>query len=213
MNHKLIMLPNPILVSDEEIEKGDWFYYYSHGKFNMYMCEGVVGKSLVVQNKESSCWSDYSKKIIAGIEGLPKLDLSAIAERIGWVDVEKLAHKCFPKKERLSYGKCYSYDNEKSREGFIAGFKAAQSLNEKKFSEEDVKKAILMAWDDSVDTKNVYDIIESLSKPKEYNVEVEMELFNTKQSTDYTPYEKGSLIPIIKITNNTIKVTKIINQI
>ena len=204
--YKLIMLPNPILVSDEEIEKGDWFYYYSHGKFNMYMCEGVVGKSLVVQNKESSCWSDYSKKIIAGID--TKLDLSAIAEKIGWVDVEKLAYQKFKMIPSFNNGLIVNSDtNYFERKGWIDGFKAAQSLNEKKFSEKDVKKAILMTWDDSVDTKNMYDIIESISKPKEYNVEVDMEDIGNKDKV-YNCSSKSEWIP--KITNNTIKILRIL---
>ena len=67
MNYKLIMLPNPILVSDEEKQIFDRVW-------NSY-----VEKILRV----SEVFMPHGNKIIAGIEGLPKLDLSAIAEKIG----------------------------------------------------------------------------------------------------------------------------------
>ena len=222
--YKLIMLPNPILVSDEEIEKGDWFYYYSHGKFNMYMCEGVVGKSLVVQNKESSCWSDYSKKIIAGID--TKLDLSAIAEKIGWVDVEKLAYQKFKMIPSFNNGLIVNSDtNYFERKGWIDGFKAAQSLNEKKFSEKDLYNLLKLigqkgyyvecdgiVYANAFDGGDIIDVVkeysEAISKPKEYNVEVDMEDIGNKDKV-YNCSSKSEWIP--KITNNTIKVTKILS--
>lgn len=158
-------------------------------------------------------------KIIAGIHGLPSIDFSALSEedckKIGWVDVEKLAMKeCVCGTGDCSHVKSY-----------IRGFKAAQALNEKKFSGEDVRKAIEMARE-IIDGKEVFElegilgltevcthncsvhsvdkIIQSLSQPKVFDVEVEMEAYKVNGMSD----EASSWRP--KITNNSIKVTKVL---
>lgn len=190
MEARLIMLPKPVLVSDEEIEKGDWFYHYSHGKSSIHLCEAVVGKSLVIQNKESSCWSDYSKQILADAEGLPKLDLSLIAKGIGWVDVEKLALKEYPKDLHRWAENQFDDFNESDRNTWINGFKAAQSLNEKNYSEEDMIEFAHFCRDYFTHLLTInekFNLWLSNRKPKEYLVEYIQE-------------------------GNTIKVTKIVKQ-
>ena len=197
MKAQLIMLPNPIVVGDEEIKKGDWFYYYSHGKFGLYMCEGVVGKSLVIQNKESSCWSDYSKKLIAGIEGLPTVNLSLVADGIGYIDIEKLAQENSESEYPFEdyRGKKFGINDEGTGQalrganlvGFEKGFKTHQSLNEKKYTNEHMlvirNKIVSMlpvgeitAFDmiKSVkDFTNWFDeYVESIHKPKVYDVSI-----------------------------------------
>lgn len=159
MNYKLIMLPNPILVNDERISEGDWML--SHAKT---ICQAA--NSTLVNLPSFNGIECY--KIIAGIEGLPKLDLSAIAEEIGWVDVEKLADKFF---ESWSLGD----RKQSSYELFRKVYEFSQSLNEKKFSEEDarqlIKRAILYAARFGEDALNhEEDILHSI-KPKEYNVQ------------------------------------------
>jgi hypothetical protein len=58
-----------------------------------------------------------------------------------------------------------------SKYGFIEGFKTHQELTkDKQFTTEDMKKAILMAWDNSVDTKNIDEIIQSLLPKTEWDV-------------------------------------------
>ena len=53
------------ITNDEEVKEGDWFIHISHGISNIYKAQEIVGKSIVVGvNKESSCWIDYSHKII-----------------------------------------------------------------------------------------------------------------------------------------------------
>ena len=132
MNLQLIMLPNPILVSDERIKIEEVSYHHSKGLY----------KAVIDGNYTNQF------KVIAGIEGKPKLDLSDIAEEVGWIDVEKLAQK----NSELEYpfedyrGKTKGVDDDGTGQalrganlvGFENGFKAAQSLNEKKFSEKDL---------------------------------------------------------------------------
>lgn len=172
MNTKLIMLPNPILVNNKKeyhSKSGDFWYDIFLQKIQYCDSDGSVGLL-------------RGKKIIAGIEGLPKLDLSVIAEEIGWVDIEKLADEYV--KMQGTHEK-----PEITKHDFIQGFmKAAQSLNEKKFSEKDLygllkligQKGYYVECDGTVyanafDGGDVVDVVreysQSISKPKEYNVQ------------------------------------------
>ena len=75
---------------------------------------------------------------------------------------------------------------------WIDGFKESQSLNEKKFSQEDLKQAIKLGrkgydeFNENGFIRHGFDfteeqILQSLSKPKEYNVEVEMGIIRQNQ--------------------------------
>ncbi len=211
MKTTLIMLPQPILVSDEEANAHDAIW-------------DCVNSQVTVL-RQSYGLTNYMK-IIAGLPDLPKLDLSLIAERIGWVDVEKLADKFF-ESWSLGDGKQSSY------ELFRKVYKFSQSLNEKKYSLEDMRKCYAQGIADS----NEYmfleksgreffeDYIHSLSKPKEYQVEVEMEVNQCDgcisghpivDGIHVVPYSSGSMVckkhlyDRPKITNNTIKVLKVL---
>lgn len=222
MNYTLIMLDNPILVSDEKIKD-----------VRPYIGKYHYEKGLVI-NKFPTYLTDLSecKLIIASIDdsyNVPKLDLSLIAEGIGWVDVEKLAWKTlFPKWDSRDIVEQKEQDYLRS---FVMGFKAAQSLNEKKYSDEDLFNLLKMVHDKRLDSlsarivdngrvtdfnfwnsyskKEVYaselisEFIQSLPKPKEYLVELN---FLYQSGSGYG--EIPSNFPII--TNNTIIVTKII---
>lgn len=152
-------------------------------------------------------------KIIAGIEGLPTVNLSLVADGIGWVDVEKLAENAFEKRFNRKPIITGSTEADSSWINiWINCFKQAQTLNEKKFSEEDV---ILLCAEligkyklgEINDVSDVNKIIDSYSEPKVYNVELEMEdvgnknkVYNCSLIADWEP----------KITNNSITVTKIL---
>ena len=211
MKATLIMLPQPILVSDERIKIEEVSYHHSKGLY----------KAVTDGNYTNQF------KVIAGIEGKPKLDLSAIAEEIGWVDVEKLALQQYPVKVIYQNDLINAFDiNFEQRLGFIEGFKAAQSLNEKKYSLSEMEG--FTKWLDEnwrrgkgkkgsgwfhvgdfykqskpIMTKDLMGIyIHSISKPKEYQVEVEMDctLVGLDLAETCTP----------RITNNTIKVVKVL---
>lgn len=195
MNFKLIMLPNPILVSDLRISVGDSYHTSDYR----------IVKWLQELEDFSEGASSYPKPIIAGIEGLPSLDLSAIAEKIGWVDVENKVKELMGLPNYLRI-ESMSSSMQSSFEFGVECFKAAQSLNEKKYSLEDM----MLCWDSAQswrEDKNTWEkFIQSLSYPKEYNVELEME---DKIALDgHTVIGKEP-----KITNNTITVTKIIKQL
>lgn len=185
------MLSQPILVSDEEQKKGE-FIIHKTLLDKVTKCPDIYGST-----------QEHWYKVLAGIEGLPILDLSAIAEKIGWVDVEKLADEV--------YG-----DSMVGKGFWIEGFKANQSLNEKKFSLEDMffifNKGIEFC-DNEVSKfrqKEFDKAIEIISQPKVFDVEVEMEL------ADVTYMENNFLggtpahMYFPKITNNSIKIIKVL---
>lgn len=216
MNYQLIMLPNPILVSDEAPKYGEWcksVRYNQPQKFGLF----------------ENSYEDECKKIIAGIPELPQLDLSLVAGEINYCDAKIYAQK-YIDAERESREKGMpplTERQEKIRndinkymagfygEWFIKGFNA----NPKKYTEEDIRKAIKYGRDFGISCTNNSDYMteeelknaeqteeeffKSLQQSKVYNVELEM------------MYKNGRGHGLIKtkipnITNNTIKVTKII---
>lgn len=209
MRTKLIMLDTPIIVSDNTLlEENDFFVGYpNYNKiFQWNMGTGIhEGKSV------------YAKKIIAGIEGLPRIDWNGLEEEFGWVDVEKLAEEQYPyQKTPVSN---YAQDlNSDKKIGFIKGFKKAQSLNDKKFSLEDMKKAVFKVYKNGIRSPKegkqsfneiLNEIIQSLQQPKVLDIEVEMECAYGDECPSKGDYLKQHLCKIQpKITNNSIKIIK-----
>lgn len=196
------MLPQPILVSTNAIEGINPQVTYFDDKVD---ADGIYrgvefGTNKPIYNIILGINENRRvvKKIIAGIPELPSIDFSVLSEedckKIRWVDVEKLArdfagikhNRPLDDEERYYNSlECMKYDL------FKEGFKTAQSLNEKKFSEEDIRKAIEMARE-IIDGKEVFEIegilgltevcthncsvhsvdkiIQSLSQPKVFDV-------------------------------------------
>lgn len=171
MKTQLIMLDIPIIVSDEKIKVGDLYLTSDH--------------RIVQWSKEfEEEWGDdiafLPKPIIAGIEGLPSIDWNGLEEEFGWVDVEKLSKVDIK----------FHHKNIQEREidyilGYEDGFKKAQSLNEKKFSLDDMQIALRklsQSYDKGysreldVDFQEADSIIKSLQQqPKVFDIEVESE--------------------------------------
>lgn len=200
------MLDKPILVSDEIIK--DVRPYY--GKYHI--------EKMSIINKFPNYLTDLSEcqLIIAGMPELPSIDFSSLSEedckKIGWVDVKNMAKKRFPQTslamENYDLWSGHVY-------GFQEGFKTAQSLNDKKFTEEDMC-SMFMAGRDMIDDttfafKNSSDAFKrlkkSISEPRVFNVEVEMEKdFENHPELIGNPREEWEYP---KIENNKIKITKI----
>lgn len=209
MNAELILLDTPILVSDEKPLETDKYWDSMQNTIREGTNNAVKG--------------GYKKKIIAGIEGLPSIDYNGLEEELGIVDVEKLAVKVFPIKNERFYNKFddgvvsgeWEEDvNENYRIGFVEGFEKAQSLNDKKFTLEDMKKAVIAGFEFIPVDPNSYDedaeeILRSLQQPKTVTVEIETENYDYLEEWDDVkeePYETFRIRP--KITNNTIKIIK-----
>ena len=197
MNYTLIMLDNPILVSDEEVNPHNAVWDFENNQVTVL--------------RQSYGLTNY-KKIVAGLPDLPKLDLSLIAKEIGWVDVEKLADKFF---ESWSLGD----RKQSSYELYRKVYEFSQSLNEKNYSKADMIeyaeffKEQERLWSNikrpdswEREGRGTFDFWLSKRKPKEYQVELEMEQ-GWFHSSGYFIEDKTSRP---KITNNTITVTKIL---
>lgn len=202
MKTKLIILENKsLIVSDEELLNEKDFYLgypdYNH-IFQWNMGNGIhKGKST------------YAKKIIAGLENLPTINYSALSdedcEKIGYINVENYSKLEFPPDFNVQGDELDYYE----RMAFIKGFKKAQSLNDKKFSLEDMNK--ILSYLTSPNLTDEYRVvfarkhIQSLQQPKVFDVEVEME--RTRYPKDDDGWED---IYKPKITNNSIKITKVL---
>lgn len=156
--YKLIKLPDAtIVVSDEQKINGDVCIHLT--TFNKSIHHHV--------ENDLYKWS----KIIAGLQNLPtiKYNLSdEDAKKIGYVDVEKLAKIEFPKDDIVDMG---TNITPAYRQGFEVGFQKAMELNDKKFSEEDIVKAINYGRFSSI--INDYKFIQSL-QTKIFDCEIEI---------------------------------------
>lgn len=171
MKTKLIIHDNnPIIVSDEEIKEGDWF----NRKGKYYVLRFDPGNSEYWTVSGKKVYASSSQKIIAGLDNLPEIDFNGSEEDFGWVDVEKFAKE---KYEYFSKNLPRTIITPKDKiEGFIDGFKKAQSLNEKKFTLDDLRNAFRAGRNNGENKTelNVNDFIQSLQQPKSWNVKVEM---------------------------------------
>lgn len=126
------MLPQPILVGDEEINEYTKPCYCFNSIKNTWDDDVVFYQGTMPKYHYKGF-----QKIIAGIPELPSIDFSALSEedskKIGWVDVETMALNSAHANKHNTISEHQSHSR-----GFIEGFKSAQSLNEKKFSEEDM---------------------------------------------------------------------------
>lgn len=160
--------------------------------------------------KEFSFWRKVDgscKKILASQNpehNLPSITFSdEVAKEMGIVDIKKLADDWACKNGIKNAGVLVAHWSEWREVENIwkNGYNQALSDNKDKlFTEKQVKEAILKAWDDSEDTKNIYNIIQSLTK-KEYGCELEV----------YEPIKNSpsEVDRFIKITNNSVKVIKL----
>lgn len=181
MKAQLILLDNPIIVTDEEIKDGDWYFYGN--RFDI--------KELN-QFKKGTDDTAFLKEqgILKIISHNKPIDYNGID--FGIVDVEKLAN--------AANGYNYAAKETKApifNEGFIEGFKASQQLNEKKFTLDDLRDAFESGecygktWSEFYNTDSVSraeaertsdfnDFIRELSLPKTFYIEIEETPTNIK---------------------------------
>lgn len=210
--YTLLQFPDRlVLVSDEEKQIGG-FAFHKH--------PDLAGDYAILPVTENNCFSiqEHWNKVIAGHGSLPSVDVTAIAEKIGWVDVESLAIAHWHSEYLMA-------KNEETKQyivnDFKAGFHKAQELNKNKFTEEDMKACWLAAensilqatfigsgydpeilWSQAEVDRDKDAFFHGISKqhPKQWRVEVDM--------IDNFPGTGER----VRITNNTIKVTKVVEQ-
>lgn len=208
-SYKLILLDNPIIVSDKKIEAGDGSNVLQNSKIYSNKMKSFFGADL------TDC-----QKVIAQSH---QIDWNGLEVEFEYVDIEKLALIEVP--ELLIWGgfsERFQYDtNTQVRKAFIQGFKKAQELNNKKFSLEDMIRCSVehAKYCDSV-TNGIPNFahwcnyegksfIQSLSQPKVFSIEVEMEGCSDCHLNDgyiHSPNCCKNVIP--KITEGKIKITK-----
>lgn len=224
MKTQLIMLDTPLIVSDEEIKEGDSIWYKDF--------VNQIGEA-----GEDNLDKNHFSKIIAGIEGLPSIDWNGLEEEFGWVDVE-ISSLCYYDRRNpdFSIKEEYGYDREEientgdfARKGCACDncfygrsllteqIIKLKSLNEKKFSLEDIQKAIeigetsiiLNGRGSYLESKQIkVSFIQSLQQPKVFDIEIKIE--DRKQVSSS---EKGFLKENVNynkpiITNNSIKILR-----
>lgn len=220
MKLTLIMLDTPIIVSDEKLKVFDNFFFQIDDIYDILKVESEFHLDRIKDIKENF-------KIIAGLPELPQIDFNEFEEHLGVVDVEKLSiEHCKP-----DYDKFGGELEYVERQYWIRGFQAAQKLNEKKFSLEDMAnlwqfivdgaKQLMLSGTTEVSSFNDY--VKSLQQPKVFDIEVEMESVRMECNESRciipcacyhqgkpTLCESGNTIWEPKITNNRIKITKIL---
>lgn len=161
--YKLIKLPDStIVVSDEDINENDTIL-----TIDLRVIEVSYLLSKDVEN---------GQKIIAGLPNLPaiKYNLSdEDAKKIWYVDVEYIA------KELAVNETCNDLKRNLIVKFFDLGFQKAMELNDKKFSEEDMRKALDYGANRATTLNKITEhdknnFIEFISQPKIFDCEIEM---------------------------------------
>ena len=152
MKTKLVLLENPIIISDETPNKlYEGFYFIDSELFH-------TSKTML----QTGC-----KEVIAQSH---QIDWNGLEAEFGYVDTYKLFCEVDGTCDRGQYEHLL----------FDSGFKKAQELNDKKFSLEEYELSDLIRLSFLKHGRNSWlsisrDVIEGLSQPKVFDIEVEME--------------------------------------
>lgn len=226
MKTQLIMFDTPIIVSDEGIQDGDKIL----SPFNeIQTCIGFktgIGSDLIswIKVKETTTFQQIlnCEKIIAGLPDLSFINWNGLEEEFGWIDIEKLVEEDIPSVFSDDWKNGVKHQGKNLNEGhqnsWTKGFKKAQSLNEKKFSLEDMRKMYDMSCgkiglnllhNQTENNERFNDFIQSLQQPKVFDIEVEMECAYGDECLSEGSYLKQHLCKVQpKITNNSIKILR-----
>jgi len=192
-----------ILTSDEDIQIGD--LYYLPRTNSIYECKE--------DPTELNLEKDFGiGKVIAQQH---QIDFYALSEEeqkeIGWFDVKKLANDAY--NDSLST----MAESVVGVSAYIKGFQKAQELlSDRRFSLEDIKKAFQagdnFGREDYIGNSREYynedEYIQSLSQPKSWKVELEMEDGGGYRQDSMNGCWISKWQP--KLTNGKIKITKLL---
>lgn len=212
---RLHKLPNGyVLTSDEVIKIGDKVYPKTvniHGGNVISECiafgHGCWSNHIITElTDEKGYHPSHLLKVIA-----QDFDFSSLSpeeqKEIGWVDVEEL----YPagKRGAMSIPSRKECNNYLRQEGFR---KAQELLSDRRFTEEDIIKAFKAGQLDKSNNwygGDVNQYLQSLSQPKSWEVEVEMEtVYEDKlEGTEFIP-RPVSKQP--KLTNGKAKILRIL---
>lgn len=209
-----------IIVSDEEIKDRDWFYNIKsqnifYNDSDKSVPKGETEFPLIASDNPEHGYGDE----FGGWYPLPSIDYNGFEEELGIVEnpiksfgrfILQITNRVIKKNSKLT-----PLDNKTGEElldDLFNDWLKTQSFNDKKFSLEDIKKAIDIAFEKGKNRIGFYEsdysqIIQSLQQPKVFDIEVEMEVFTETVGTcEFDFSEQDSKRP--KITNNQIKIIK-----
>ena len=168
-----------IIVSDEKINLNEWYYRENKIEELILQCKVITGGKNEFINGfcKSNCYKiTHSTQ---PLEGVLPLNLSEVKELIGGIDVEKLSVEHM--EHNVKVGRTLNIARIQS-ESYCLGLLKMQELNkEKKYTDEDIIKAVSLgadwAFDMSDEDKNIEDVsnefITSLQPPTEWNITIE----------------------------------------
>ena len=217
MKTQLVLLDVPIIVSDEKFTSlpKDTIYYDGEGNFRKW--------------GTGNCYSLSAKKIIAGIPELPSIDFNGFEKELGIINLEDLAREFmsnYPLTERMFASMLSGdYTNNTNSDGYKLFLKCLtefhthfQKQNEKKFSLEDIRKAVEYGATMSkrmFEKKNIDDYCKEVNKPKVFDVKIEGELlwYNSRFGGCWQPFpdETATIRKFEpKIVKNSIKIIDVL---
>ncbi len=209
--YKLHKLPEGFIVTSyEDICSGD-----------LFLVDGKIEQCLSSAEADDLCIGESFPRIIAQQD---QIDFSSLSEEeqkeIDWFDVEK---HWLEDTKTMSFGTTNKHDHLRN---YSKGFQKAQELlSDRRFTLEDMRDVIKMSqkesWDEGGYLGLEYEekeIIQSLSQPKSWEVDLEMETTIIRQNqciNKCASYPSDCLCEMTKkvtpkFTNSKIKITKII---
>ena len=204
MKTQLILFDIPIIVSDEAVKIDEWCIEVYNGQSlapkETPRFTDEMGNTWWLRQMNMNCQANdpECKKVIAGLPKFPYIDFNGFEEQLGIVNVEKLAYEYYSTNEYYKVADAFHWAN---------GFKAAQKLNDKNNIFEDLnvllhsKKHCFTFSDGFREFQK--SIIDYLTQPKVFDIEVEMEQYTQN-------YHKDIWYDRPKITNNSIKIIKVL---
>lgn len=179
--YKLIMLDSPVIVSNEDVKEGDYGVIGTNiGKIiftNDESFEFEIGPGVVIQYSDYQSLNNICKLIVAGLKDYHTINWNGLEKEFGIVNIKSLANE---KYKTLSEDLDLPLFIEPSwKGGFKKGFNTAESLNDKKYTFEDMVNFYLTCTSTpsyiSKDAakSTVYQFIKELENPKIYSIEAE----------------------------------------
>jgi hypothetical protein len=195
MNYTLHKLQEGfIATSDEEIKTGDIKWHHVTGLRKALVDGNYTNQFKVIAQQDQIDFSFLSKEE---------------QKEIGWFDIEKLTYKhCRKVKSNVGYN------------DYIEGFQKAQELlSDRRFTLGDIKSAYKNGWSNREESKTEFppyfhndsswgenglnNFIQSLSQPKSWKIELEMEY-------DLESIDSSKKVMKPKLTNGKIKILKLL---
>ncbi len=220
MKYQLILFDSPVIVSDEILDIHKYpeivVEVLTTGEHQLFQIDTINDIDRINQ-----------KKIISGTRWLPTINLSLLSEehckKIGYVDINEMSERAFPKDIIETSKGCFDDMALADRQTWEDGFRAAIKTM---YNEAHIRDAIKFGangmngyifGEEGNDETQITKFIESLKYPRVVDIEIEMEEAIRLMSADIAEKEGWVKLPNTKntfvrpkITNNQIKITKIL---